>query len=41
MIALVYNWWSLFVRLVEAEKHYEGIHFKSPGKTWYVKNKIL
>ncbi len=25
MIALVYNWWSLFVRLVEAEKHYEAI----------------
>ena len=25
MIALVYNWWSLFVRLVEADKHYEVI----------------
>jgi hypothetical protein len=25
MIALVYNWWSLFVRLVEVEKHYEAI----------------
>jgi len=25
MIALVYNWWSLFIRLVEAEKHYEAI----------------
>ena len=25
MIALVYNWWSLFVRLVEADKHYEAI----------------
>ena len=25
MIALLYNWWSLFVRLVEAGKHYEAI----------------
>jgi hypothetical protein len=25
MIALIYNWWSLFVRLVEAEKHFEVI----------------
>lgn len=25
MIALVYNWWSLFVRLVEPEKHFEAI----------------
>ena len=25
MIALVYNGWSLFVRLVEADKHYEAI----------------
>ncbi len=25
MIALIYNWWSLFVRLVEAEKHFEAI----------------
>ena len=24
-MGLVYNWWSLFVRLVEAEKHYEAI----------------
>ena len=25
MIALVYNWWSLFVRLVEPDKHFEAI----------------
>jgi len=25
MIALVYNWWSLFVRLAEPDKHYEAI----------------
>ncbi|WP_347988633.1 transposase [Methylomonas sp. AM2-LC] len=25
MIALIYNWWSLFVRLAEPEKHYEAI----------------
>jgi hypothetical protein len=25
MIALIYNWWSLFVRLVEPDKHYEAI----------------
>jgi hypothetical protein len=25
MIALIYNWWSLFVRLAEPDKHYEAI----------------
>jgi hypothetical protein len=25
MIALVYNWWSLFVRLAEPDKHFEAI----------------
>ena len=25
MIALIYNWWSLFVRLVEPDKHFEAI----------------
>jgi len=25
IIALVYNWWSLFVRLVNKDKHYEAI----------------
>lgn len=25
MIALIYNWWTLFVRLIEPEKHYEAI----------------
>ena len=25
MIALIYNWWSLFVRLIEPDKHYEAI----------------
>lgn len=25
IIALVYNWWSLFVRLAEPDKHYEAI----------------
>jgi len=25
MIALIYNWWSLFVQLAEPDKHYEAI----------------
>ncbi|MDD2740565.1 MAG: hypothetical protein PHR94_16680, partial [Methylomonas lenta] len=25
MIALIYNWWSLFVRLAEPDKHYKAI----------------
>ena len=25
MIALIYNWWSLFVRLAEPDKHFEAI----------------
>jgi len=25
MIALIYNWWSLFVRLAELDKYYEAI----------------
>jgi hypothetical protein len=25
IIALIYNWWSLFVRLAEPDKHYEAI----------------
>ena len=25
MIALIYNWWSLFVRLAEPDKHLEAI----------------
>ncbi|MCQ8183146.1 hypothetical protein NP603_18675 [Methylomonas sp. SURF-1] len=25
MIALIYNWWPLFVRLAEPDKHYEAI----------------
>jgi hypothetical protein len=25
MIALVYNWWSLFARLAEPDKHSESI----------------
>jgi hypothetical protein len=29
MIALIYNWWSLFVRLAEPDKHYEAIVSRS------------
>jgi len=36
MFALIYNWWSLFVRLAEPDKHYEAIAPQlSSLQCWY------
>jgi hypothetical protein len=34
MVALVYNWWTLFVRLAQPHKHFEAISSRPPIAAW-------